>query len=196
VPVLNLLETRLYDSRKQRVSAAIKLLACTDADRLLRGLTRALASWEWNLQDLAVSELSRPANSGSAQSAAFVFSAVLADAHPLVVPMMIDQIGLAQETTSVPQLMEIAAAEHETLRDIFVRIKAIEALGRMRANEASELLRSLAEKRDGMTYSEPSGLRAAAEDALAMMEDRPSSARVRAAFDAAAQSSVNFVIPR
>jgi HEAT repeat protein len=121
---------------------------------------------------------------------------VLADAHPLVVPMMIDQIGLAQETTSVPQLMEIAAAEHETLRDIFVRIKAIEALGRMRAHEAAEMLRSLAEKRDGMTYAEPSGLRAAAEDALAMMEDRPSSARVRAAFDAAAQSSVNFVIPR
>jgi hypothetical protein len=29
-----------------------------------------------------------------------------------------------------------------------------------------------------------------------MMEDRPSSARVRAAFDAAAQSSVNFVVPR
>jgi hypothetical protein len=82
------------------------------------------------------------------------------------------------------------------LRDQFVRIKAIEALGRMRAQEAAELLRTLAEKRDGITYAEPSGLRAAAEDALAMMEERPSSARVRAAFDAAAQSSVNFVVPR
>jgi PilZ domain len=196
VPVLNMLEARLYDSRKQRVSAAIKLLGATDTDRLLRGLTRALASWEWSLQDLAVSELARPANSASAQSAAFVFSAMLADAHPLVVPMMIDQIGLAQETTCVPQLMELAAGEHEVLRDQFVRIKAIEALGRMRAQEAAELLRTLAQKRDGITYAEPSGLRAAAEDALAMMEERPSSARVRAAFDAAAQSSVNFVVPR
>jgi PilZ domain len=196
VPVLNMLEARLYDSRRARVSAAIKLLGCTDADRLLRGLTRALTSWEWSLQDLAVSELARPANSASAQSAAFVFSAMLADAHPLVVPMMIDQIGLAQETTCVPQLMEIAAGEQEVLRDQFVRIKAIEALGRMRAQEAAELLRTLAEKRDGIMYAEPSGLRAAAEDALAMMEERPSSARVRAAFDAAAQSSVNFVVPR
>jgi len=110
--------------------------------------------------------------------------------------MMIDQIGLAQETTSVPQLMEIAAGEHEILRDQFVRIKAIEALGRMRATEAAEMLRTLAEKRDGITYAEPLGLRSAAEDALAMMEDRPSSARVRAAFEAAAQSSANFVIPR
>jgi PilZ domain len=196
VPALNLLETRLYEARRQRVSAAIKLLAAADPDRLLRGLTRALASWEWNLQDLAVSELSRPANAASAATAAFVFSAVLADAHPLVVPMMIDQIGIAQETTSVPQLMEIAAGEHDVLRDQFVRIKAIEALGRMRATEAAELLRALAEKRDGLTYAEPSGLRAVAEDALAMLEDRPSSSRARAAFEALAQSGASYVVPR
>jgi len=196
VPVLNLLETRLYEARRQRVTAAIKLLAAADPERLLRGLARAMASWEWNLQDLAVSELSRPSNSVSVQSAAFVFSAILADAHPLVVPMMIDQIGLAQETTAVAQLMEIAAGEHEILRDQFVRIKAIEALGRMRALEAAELLRTLAEGREGLTYSEPSGLRAAAEDALAMIENRPSSARVRAAYESAAQTNASYLIPR
>jgi hypothetical protein len=196
VPVLNLLETRLYEARRQRVTAAIKLLAVADPERLLRGLARAMASWEWNLQDLAVSELSRPANCASAQSAAFVFSAVLADAHPMVVPMMIDQIGLAQETTAVAQLMEIAAGEHDVLRDQFVRIKAIEALGRMRALEAVELLRTLAESREGLTYSEPSGLRAAAEDGLAMIENRPTSARVRAAYESAAQPSASYVVPR
>ena len=196
VPALNLLETRLYEARRQRVSAAIKLLAVADPDRLLRGLTRALASWEWNLQDLAVSELARPANAASAQSSAFVFSAVLADAHPLVVPMMIDQIGLAQEVSAIPQLMEIAAGEHDLLRDQFVRIKAIEALGRMRAQDAAELLRSLATKREGLAYAEPSGLRAAAEDALALLEDRPASARARAAFAAAAGSNGSFVVPR
>jgi hypothetical protein len=196
VPVLNLLETRLYEARRQRVTAAIKLLAAADPERLLRGLARAMASWEWNLQDLAVSELTRPANSASAHSAAFVFSAILADAHPLVVPMMIDQIGLAQETTAVAQLMEIAAGEHEILRDQFVRIKAIEALGRMKASEAAEVLRSLAESREGLTYAEPSGLRAAAEDALAMLENRPTSARVRAAYESAAQASSSYRIPR
>ena len=196
VPVLTLLETRLYEARRQRVSAAIKLLAATDPERLLRGLTRALASWEWNLQDLAISELARPANAASAQSTAFVFSAVLSDAHPLVVPMMIDQIGLTQEMTAVPQLMEIAAGEHDILRDQFVRIKAIEALGRIRAPEAAELLRTIAEKRDGLTYAEPAGLRAAALDALAFLEDGPTSVRVRAAFAAAASSNGSYVVPR
>lgn len=196
VPALTLLETRLFEARRQRVSAAIKLLAAADPDRLLRGLTRAMASWEWNLQDLAVSELARPANSPSAQSTAFVFSSILADAHPLVVPMMLDQIGIGQETTAVPVLMEIAAGEHETLRDLFVRIKAIEALGRLRAFEAAGLLRQLAGKREGLTYVEPAGLRAAAEDALALMEEGPGSARVRAAFEPAPPPLANFVVPR
>jgi hypothetical protein len=196
VPALTLLETRLFEARRQRVSAAIKLLAAADPDRLLRGLTRAMASWEWNLQDLAVSELARPANAASAQSTAFVFSAILSDAHPLVVPMMVDQIGIGQETTAVPMLMEIAAGEHETLRDQFVRIKAIEALGRMRAYEAVELLRQLAAKREGLTFVEPAGLRASAEDALAMMEESPASARARATFESPAAPLGNFVVPR
>jgi len=196
VPVLTILETRLFEARRQRVSAAIRLLATADPDRLLRGLTRAMASWEWNLQDLAVSELARPANTSSAQSTAFVFSAILQDAHPLVVPMMIDQIGIGQETTAVPLLMEIAAGEHDTLRDQFVRIKAIEALGRLRAVEAVELLRQLAAKREGLTYVEAGGLRAAAEDALALIEEGPGSALARAAFEPVAPPLGNFVIPR
>jgi len=196
IPALTVLETRLFEARRQRVSAAIKMLAATESDRLLRGLTRALASWEWNLQDLAVSELARPANSASAQSTAFVFSAILGDAHPLVVPMMIDQIGLAGERSAIPQLMEIASGEHAILRDQFVRIKAIEALGRIRAIEAIELLHALAEQRNGIAYAEPSGLRAAAQDASALIEDRPTSASVRATFDSPDANAALFASPR
>jgi PilZ domain len=196
VPVLNLLETRLYEARKQRVSAAIRLLAAADPERLLRGLPRALASWEWNLQDLAVSELSRPANATSARSAAFVFATLLGDANSLVVPMMIDHIGLAQETSAIPELMQIASGQHEQLRDQFVRIKAIEALARMRVAEAGELLRQLVEKRDGLAYAEPSGLRSVAGDALALMENRPAAAHVRAAYEYAPQPGASFNVPR
>jgi len=96
----------------------------------------------------------------------------------------------------VPQLMEIAAGEHEVLRDQFVRIKAIEALGRLRAPEAAELLRTLAQSREGLAYVEPAGLRAAAEDALALIEDRPTFKQAAAAFGAPGQSSSSYVIPR
>jgi len=196
VPVLNILESRLYEARRQRVSAAIKLLAAADPERLLRALPRALASWEWNLQDLAVGELSRPANATSARSAAIIFSTLLGEAHPLVVPMMIDHLGLAQEASAVPQLMDIAGGGHELLRDQFVRIKAIEALARMRVTEATALFRQICEKRDGLAYAEPAGIRTVAADALALLEGRPSSPQTRSAYEHVAQAGATFVVPR
>lgn len=196
VPVLNLLETRLYEARRQRVSASVKLLAAADPERLLRALPRSLASWEWNLQDLAVSELSRPANATSARSGAVIFSTLLGDAHPLVVPMMIDHIGLAQEQSAVSQLIDIAGGTHEVLRDQYVRIKAIEALARLRAAEAIGTLRGICEKRDGLTYAEPAGIRAVAADALAILEDRPTASQIRSAYESAPQPGTSFVVPR
>src|SRR5260370_29269539 len=92
--------------------------------------------------------------------------------------------------------MELAAGGHDILRDQFVRIKGVEALARMRAEEADELRRTLFSRREGLAYAEPCGLRAAAEDALAMLEDRPTSARARAAFAAAGNSNSSFVVQR
>src|SRR5260370_17819977 len=66
----------------------------------------------------------------------------------------------------------------------------------MRPQEPAGCTRPLARRRDCLTYAEPSGLRAAAEDALAMLEDRPTSARARAAFAAAGNSNSSFVVPR
>jgi hypothetical protein len=66
----------------------------------------------------------------------------------------------------------------------------------MHATEAVELLRTLVESREGLSYAEPLGLRAAAEDALSMIEDRPTSARARAAYESTAQPSGSFNIPR
>ncbi len=196
LPVLGLLETRLFEARRQRASAAVKMLAAADSERLVRCLPRALPSWDWALQDLAISELARPANQASSTQAAFAFLAVLADANPLVVPMMIDQIGLAQELSAVPQLMEIASGKHKSLRDLFIRIKSIEALARLRAEEAAPVLRSIIHGRSGLVYIEPAGLRAAAEEALEVIENNPSSVRVRAAYEAVERSNLAYPIPR
>jgi hypothetical protein len=196
VPVLSMAETRLYEARRQRATAAIKLLAAADPDRLVRGLARALGSWDWSLQDLAVSELARAVNGMPSPSVAFAFAATLEDAHPLVAPMMIDAIGMAQEETAVPMLIDIAAGKHPVLRDLFLRIKAIEALGRMRVEEAVVLLHALAEKRNGLTYAEPAGLRAAAEEALAMIENQSFSARIGTAVETPDRASGLFAVAR
>jgi len=86
---------------------------------------------------------------------------------------------LAHETAALPTLLQIAAGEHLTLRDIYFRIKAVEAIGRMRVPEAAPPLLRIVRERNGLAHDEPAALRSAAEEALALLENRPSSARPR-----------------
>jgi len=195
-PVLGALETHLLEPRRQRVATAIKLLSAAAPERLTAALARAFSSWDWSLQDLAVTELARQSAPGLRPQVAQTFLALLRDAHLLVAPGMIDQIGLVGDTSAVPRLIEIAGGEVERLGDVFLRIKAIEALGRMKASSAAELLRNLVRNRSGLTYIEPAGLRSAAEDALALIEDRSGSLNRRLGTKAPATPNNPFAQPR
>ena len=195
-PVIGAIETHLLDPRRQRAGTAIKLLAATKPHRLVAALPRALPGWDWNLQDLAVAELTRRDAVLKPEGVARAFVEVLYEAHPLVAPVMIDEIASAGENSAVPLLCELAAGSIQPLRDVFIRIKAIEALGTLRATPAAAMLRGLLRERAGLVHTEPAGLRAAAEEALAMMENHPASARVRAAREAAIQASASFGRPR
>jgi hypothetical protein len=109
---------------------------------------------------------------------------------------MIDHLGFANETAATPVLLQIAAGEHLMLRDIFLRIKAIEALGRMRVADAAPLLRKIVRDRNGLAHNEPAALRSAAEESLGLLENRPSSARTRTSEDARSKASVEHSRPR
>lgn len=178
-PVFGALETHLLEPRRQRVATAIKLLSSAAPERLIAALPRAFSSWDWSLQDLAVTELAHQSAPAMRLQVAQAFLNLLGEAQLLVTPGMIDHIGLVGEMAAVPRLMEIASGDVERLNDVFIRIKAIEALGRMKASEAATELRNLVRNRSGLTYAEPAGLRSAAEDALALIEDRPGSLTLR-----------------
>jgi hypothetical protein len=195
-PVLGALETRLYEPRRQRIATAIHLLGSAAPKRLAAALPRALVSWEWNLQDLAVTELAKWTNPPVVAATAQAFLATIGEAHAMVVPCMIDHLGFANEAAAVPVLLKVAAGEHLTLRDIYLRIKAAEALGRMRIGEAALLLRQIVRERNGLAHAEPAALRAAAEEALALLENHPASARVRTAENARSKSGVAYSRPR
>jgi hypothetical protein len=195
-PVLGTLETRLSDPRRQRIATAIYLLASTDPKRLANALPRVLASWEWNLQDLAVSELARWTNPAVVAVSAKAFLTTIVEAHEMVVPCMIDHLGFANETSSTPLLLKIAAGECVGLRDMFVRIKAVEALGRMRADEALPLLLRIVRERNGLARTEPTALRTAAEDALDLLEENPLSGGKRAPAKALSKPESSHARPR
>jgi hypothetical protein len=195
-PVLGALETRLYEARRHRVATAIHLLASADPKRLASALPRALASWEWSLQDLAATELMKWTNPPVVAATAHAFLSTLAEAHSMVVPCMIDHLGMAHETEAIPTLLQIAEGNHLILRDIFFRIKAVEALGRMRVPESAAPLLKIVRLRNGLAHSEPAALRSAAEEALALLENKSSSARARVADCTRAKPSVAHSRPR
>jgi PilZ domain len=195
-PVLGALESHLNDPRRHRTATAIKLLAATEPQRLVDILPRTLPAWDWNLQDLAVAELTGRDPATKPNGVACAFAELLPDAHALVVPVMIDEIGMSGENSAIPLLCKVGAGSLEQLRDVFIRIKAIEALGRLRAVEAADLLRNLLRQRQGLVHSEPAGLRAAAVEALAMIENHPASARLRASHDALNKSNISHARPR
>jgi hypothetical protein len=195
-PVLGVLEARLYEPRRQRIATAIYLLASSDPKRLAAALPRAMPSWEWSLQDLAVSELARWTNPPVVAASAKAFLATLLEAHAMVIPCMIDHLGSANETSAIPLLLKVAAGECLGLRDIYFRIKAVEALGRMRAAGAILILLRIVRERNGLARSEPAALRAAAEEALGLLEDGPSSKRTRPVDKAPSKSGAAHGRPR
>jgi HEAT repeat protein len=88
-------------------------------------------------------------------------------------------------------LLQIAEGAHVVLRDIYFRIKAIEALGRMRVPEAASPLSRMVRQRTGLAHSEPAALRSAAEEALGLLENRPTTGRPRVVEGTRTKSSAN-----
>ena len=181
-PAINLLAKRVFEKRIGRATAAVKLLAAVRPQQLLDNLSEALPEWDWSVQDLAISELSRQRVNGLSTA----LRAALPQAHLYVVPMILDLLGLEGDPASVPPLLEIASGENERLRDVFIRIKAMEALGRLREPEAAPLLRTILRTRNGLLHAEPAGLRTAAEEALEAIEGRMPRSRLQEQLEAAA----------
>jgi hypothetical protein len=195
-PVLGALESHLSQPRQQRIATAIRLLSAVAAERLVRALPRAFPGWDWGLQDLAITELARQSQPPLQAQIAQTFLEMLTEAHFYVMPSMLDHIARVGDGSAAPRLMEIAEGKVDVMRDLFVRIKAIETIGHLRAESAAPMLRELLRSRSGMTYLEPSGLRSAAEEALALIENHPSSVQLRAAKEALMRQSAHFERPR
>ena len=181
-PAIELLSRRVFEKRIGRATAAVKLLASVRPQRLVDQLAEALPGWDWSVQDLAISELARQRVDGLPDA----LLAVLPRTHLYVVPMILDLLGLEGDPVALPVMLEIAAGENERLRDVFIRIKAIEGLGRLRAPEAAPLLRTILRTRNGLLHAEPAGLRNAAEEALEAIEGRMPRSRLQEQLEAAA----------
>jgi len=88
----------------------------------------------------------------------------------LVLPLALDEIGMAGDPDTAPKLLRLAEGDILRKASDFLRVKAIEALGRMRAPAAAGHLRRFVESRRAFGWAYPEEIRTAAAQALAKLD--------------------------
>jgi hypothetical protein len=96
--------------------------------------------------------------------------ALLDHVDPLVMPLVIDEVGMTGDRGALGRLLTIADGDLPTDAAQYLRVKALEALGRLRAPEAMNTLRRIVEAKKIFGWANPQELRIAAFQALAKMD--------------------------
>jgi hypothetical protein len=84
----------------------------------------------------------------------------------MVLPLALDEIGMSGDPGTAPKLLRLADGEILPQGPDYLRVKAIEALGRMRAPAAAGHLRRFVEARKAFGWAYPEEIRTAAAQAL------------------------------
>jgi len=96
--------------------------------------------------------------------------ALLDHVDPLVMPLVIDEVGITGDREALGRLLTIADGDLPADAAPYLRLKALEALGRLRAPESTNTLRRIVEAKKIFGWANPQELRIAAFQALAKMD--------------------------
>ncbi len=89
---------------------------------------------------------------------------------PLVMPLAIDEIGVTEDRDALGRLLTIADGDLPAGAGIYLRVKAVEALGRINAPESITALKRIVEAKKFMGWIQPQELRIAAWQALEKLD--------------------------
>jgi hypothetical protein len=88
----------------------------------------------------------------------------------MVLPLALDEIGMCGDPATAPKLLRLAEGDILPQGSEYLRVKAIEALGRMRATAAAGHLRQFVESRKAFGWTYPEEIRTAAAQALMKLD--------------------------
>jgi hypothetical protein len=146
-------------------ATAVGLLSRLDPAALQPALAARLSECGRTFHDAVVRQLSIAAAPERGQ----ILSSLIEALDPAVVPLALDEIGMCGDETLAPKLLQIVEKAAPAADD-YVRVKAIEALGRLRAPTAVEPLRTLLQARKRFGWLHPEELRIAAAQALMKLD--------------------------
>jgi len=142
------------------------LLSRLDPESVMVFLPGRITDFPRASQDRIVRQIS----ASGAPRRCHILLELLDHVDPLVTPLVIDEIGVTSDREALGKLLTIADGDLPTGGGPYLRIKAIEALGRINAPESVSTLRRIAESRKVFGWAHPQELRIAALQALEKLD--------------------------
>ena len=149
-------------------AAVVGLLSRLSTSILLELLPMRLKGWSRFYHDLVVRHIAY----GAAPDRGRTLLEILEHLDPLVLPQALDEIGMSGDSSTVAPLMAMAGDGPATGRSPLLQVKAVEALGRLRATESIPLLRGLIEAKKMWKWANHRELRVACAQAVARIDPR------------------------
>jgi hypothetical protein len=164
---LDHLRTQLLHGNQVQAIDVIGLLCRMDVETLERALPERMGQWKMTAHDRVVRQIASSGASVKGQLLLRLFDTLDARVRPLA----IDEIGMSGEKSADMRLLRLAEGDLPSGGTEFLRLKAIEALGRLRTAGAEVVLRRVAEGRKSWRWAYPSELRVAAAQSLGRIDE-------------------------
>jgi hypothetical protein len=137
----------------------VGLLSQLSPENVEKILPLRLSQWPRSAHDRTVRQLSAT----PAEQRTRLLVALYDSLDVMIRPLAIDEMGMSGEASCIPKLIELVQND---ATPGFTRIKAVEALGRLRASGASALLQHILDARQVWRWAYPNELRIAAAQAF------------------------------
>jgi hypothetical protein len=151
----------------------VGLLSQLSPENVEKILPLRLSQWPRSAHDRTVRQLSAT----PAEQRARLLVALYDSLDVMIRPLAIDEMGMSGEASCIPKLIELVQND---ATPGFTRIKAVEALGRLRASGASALLQHILDARQVWRWAYPNELRIAAAQAFIRVDPRVGMEKVAA----------------
>ncbi len=145
---------------------AIGLLSRLDPVSLDELLPARLAEGGRSVHDAAVMQITM----GGASQMGRLLANILDQLDPSAAPLAIDEMGMSGDQDLAPLLLRLAEGELASLNSEYLRVKAIEALGRLRAAPGIPMMRKFLSERKLLGWAHPTEIRLACAQSLAKLD--------------------------
>ena len=149
---LDYLREQLRSGNPNEAIVAMGILTRLDVPSVEQLLPVRMREWKRAAHDRVVRQI---AASGSAERGRMLLD-LFDSLDPSVRPLALDEIGMAGEQTADMRLLRLAEGDLPKDGTEYLRLKAMEALGRLRTAGAESVLRKIAETRRAFRWAKPS----------------------------------------